>query len=160
MILARPRRRRLTVAGVAMIGLLVLGMALSRPACLAQTPAQSGAPSIGSAEQLRGLLTERYEICKRIAESVEKLFELGRASLSEWRSTRVAAYTAQADLSADTANRVKVYEEMVDFLRKAEQVAHKRAENGSVSDLELSQARLATIDAQIALEKLRLGQNP
>ncbi len=103
-------------------------------------------------------MTEQYEIHKRVAESVQKLLEVGRASLSEWTDATVAMYAAQADLCTDTAERIKIYEEMVDLLRKAEQGAQRQADGGHITEVEVSQARLATIEAQIALEKLRLGQ--
>jgi len=54
--------------------------------------------------------------------------------------------------------RIRTYEEMVDFLRNAEQLTERRAGDGRLAGAEVQRARLATVEARIALEKLRLGQ--
>ena len=148
MILNRLRRSQLVVCAVVVIALLALGAAI----------ANGERQAVGSSERLRQLMTERYEILQNIAASVEKLFEAGMVSLREWQDARVTLYQAQADVAADRAERIRVYEEMVEFLRKAEQLAQRRADSGRMTQLEVQQARLATIEAQMALEKLRLGQ--
>jgi len=159
MILDRSRKGRLVVCAVAVIGLCALGAGVANSTgSPAETAPDSGQQAVGSSERLRELMTERYEILRSIVESLEKLLAAGRMTLSEWRNARVALYVAQADLCADTAERIKVYEEMVDFLRDAEQLARRRAASGQMTGAEVLQARLATIEAQMALERLRLGQ--
>jgi 7,8-dihydropterin-6-yl-methyl-4-(beta-D-ribofuranosyl)aminobenzene 5'-phosphate synthase len=129
-----------------------------RPEQAAQAPANGERQAVGSNERLRELMTERYEIIRSIAESTETLLAAGRASLSEWRDAKVAVYVAQADICADSGERIKIYQEMVDFLRTCEQKVQQSAASGRADEAEVRRARLATTDAQIALEKLRLGQ--
>jgi outer membrane protein TolC len=158
MVFNRSRKSQLVFLIIALIGLLALGVALGRPAGGTLAPADNEPQAAGSSERLRELMTERYEIHKRIAESIQKSFDVGRADLAEWRDAKVALYAAQADLSGDTANRIKVYEEMLDFLRKAEQLAQRRVDSGHGTEIEVSQTKLAMIEAQMSIEKLRLGQ--
>jgi len=105
-------------------------------------------------------MAERYEVLKSIVDSHEKLLAAGRMELAEWRDIKVELFAAKADLCEDVAGRIKVYEEMVDFLRSAEQLAQRRAESGLAALAEVPRARLATIEAQMVLEKLRLGRTP
>jgi hypothetical protein len=154
MILHRTREYRLTIAVIAAIGLTALGMCLggnaSRPAQAASTP---------SDQRLRELMTERYEILKDMVKSLEIFFNSGRIDLSEWRDAHVALYKAKADLAADLTEQIKIYEEMVEFVRSCEQKARQRADAGRMTEANVLQARLATIEAQIALEKLRMSRS-
>jgi outer membrane protein TolC len=162
MTLNRSRNIRLAVRAVTAIGLLALGAAVAgctgSRAQPARIPVGSGQQVAGSNERLRELTTERYEILKKILESLDKSFDTGRTPLPEWRDAKVALYMAKADLSSNVAEQIEVYEEIVDFLRSAEQLARRQADSGRLSEADVGRARLATIDAEIALERLRLSQ--
>lgn len=163
MIVDRSQKGRLVICAVSAIGLFALGTGCANstgtPAQPSRTASDSGRQAGGSDERLRQLMTERCDILKSIAESIEKQFASGRATPSEWRDARVTLYRAQADLCTDRVARIAVHEEMVDFLRKCEQWAQRSAEAGQTPQVEVDRARVATIEAQIALERLRLGRD-
>ncbi len=154
MILYRVREHRFVVTAVAAIGLIALATCIGANA---NRPAQA-APTSPS-QRLRELMTERYDILKDMVKSLEIFFNSGRIDLPEWRDANVALFKAKADLAADTSEQVEIYEEMVDFLRTCEQKARQRADAGRMTEADVQRARLATIEAQIALEKLRMSRS-
>jgi hypothetical protein len=113
----------------------------------------------GSEEKLRTLLLEKYDILKGIVESYKKLLESGRAETSEVVSATVAMFHAEADLCSSDAERIKVYEKLVGALREHETWAERRAAAGRPIEMGAWQVKVARLDAQIKLEKLRLTQN-
>lgn len=152
MILDRMRERRFVLTAIAAIGLMVLAMCIGADA---SRPTQAAPTSPD--QRLRELMTERYEILKEMVASLEVFFNSGRIDLWEWRDAHVALYKAKADLATDVTEQVKIYEEMVDFVRSCEQKARQRADAGRMTEADVQRAKLATIEAQIALEKLRMG---
>jgi len=161
MVLNRARKNRIVLCTVAVIGLVAFAgvvSSMSGPAWATRTPSDSERQAVGSSERVRELMTERYEIHKSIVETLDKSIATGRIGLAEWRDARVAMYAAKADLCTQAAERIEVYEEMADFLRTAEEQARQRAKAGVAGETEVRQTRLATIDALMALERLRLGR--
>lgn len=148
MVLCRMRERRSIVGIIAAIGLCALGVGVGGGA---QRSVQ------GPNQRLRRLMTERYEILKSEVESVELSLKSGRASLAEWREANVALFKAKADLAADVDEQIKIYEELVDVLRSCEQATQQEIEAGRAPQTDMRQARLATIETQIVIEKLRMA---
>ena len=112
----------------------------------------------GSEERLRELLTERYNVLKQMLASLQLFVEDGRADVAEWRRAAIALHRAQAELCTTDADRVKVYEKLVEAMRTQQDWATRRADAGRISNWELAEARAATLQAQIDLERLRLEQ--
>ena len=112
----------------------------------------------GSEEKLRALLLERYDILKDIVESDKKLLELGRGDIKALKNATVAMFHAEADLYSTNSERIKVYEKLVAALREYEAWAERRAAAGR-DEADVLQVKVARLDAQIKLEKLRLTQN-
>jgi hypothetical protein len=162
MVLYRMREPWFVLTAIAAIGIFVLGASVAgnagRPEQPMQVPTARGPTVLGSNERLRELMTERYEILKSMVASLEVFFNSGRIDLPEWRDANVALFKAKADLAANASEQIKIYEEMVDFLRTCEQKARQRADAGRMTEADVQRARLATIEAQIALEKLRMGR--
>ena len=111
---------------------------------------------VGSEEKLQALLLEKYDILKSIVESYKKLLVSGRAEMSEVVSATVAMFHAEADLCSNDAERIKVYEKLVAALREHEAWAERRAAAGRPIEMSAWQGKVARLDAQIKLEKLRL----
>ncbi len=151
------RAGRIATWALVGIGFCALGAVVTESA--AQAPGDAERQTATSNERIKALTAERYDILRHIADSVEKHFASGMATLVEWRDAKLALYRAQADLCTDRAKRIAVHEEMVDFLRKCEQLAQRSADAGRATQIEVDRARVATIEAQIALERLRLGQD-
>jgi flagellar hook-basal body complex protein FliE len=111
----------------------------------------------GSEEKLRALLLERYDILKDIVESEKKSLEVGRGDASALKDATVAMFHADADLCSTNSERIKVYEKLVAALREYEAWAERRAAAGRATEAAVLQAKVARLDAQIKLEKLRLA---
>lgn len=150
--------RRLGAHGLALTGLLILAGALlggaTRPDLAATGHEHEQA---GSRERLHGLLAERHRLCKDIVESLEPFVNAGRVDIAELRDATIAMHRAEADLCATVGERIQVYEKMVDVLRRHERHAANRADAGRISEAEVIEAKVATVEAQIELERLRLA---
>ncbi|MEN6428106.1 MAG: hypothetical protein ABFE13_22385 [Phycisphaerales bacterium] len=151
MILHGARTGRIVTCVLVGIGLFALGAAVA-----GDTAGDEEQQAARSKERLAALMTERCDILKHIVDLVEKHLASGRATLAEWRDAKVALYVAQTELSTDRAGQITIHEEMVDFLKRCEQLAQRSADAGQTPQVEVDRARVATIDAQIALERLRL----
>ena len=136
-----------------LVGVLVGGVVRPDAATMGNERAQAG-----SRQRLHGLLAERYRLCKDIVESLEPLVNAGRVDIAERRDAAIAMHRAEADLCATVDERIQVYENMVNVLRRHEQQAANRADAGRISEAEVMEANVATIEAQIELERLRLAR--
>ena len=151
MVAPKCHTRCLLVGGLVLIGLAVL---------VASSGAADEREPAGSEERLHALLTERYEIRRKAVESLQPFVDSGRVGLGELSACMTAMYLAEADLCTTDAARIKVHEKLVAMLRKHEELARRRADAGRMSEWEVDKGRADTVDAQIALERLRLGQHP
>ncbi len=151
-------------SGRSLLVCLVLVCLLALVAVLARRPAQAedrgNPPTQGSDTQLHALLTERYETLKGAVAWLDKLAQSGRADFADLRDCTVALYQAQADLCPSVDARVKVWEKLVDVLRTYERSTQQRADAGQGSALEVAKTKLARLDAQITLARLRQAPNP
>ena len=105
----------------------------------------------GSNERLRELLLERYDILKRFAKSYTELLKFGRVEMSDVVNATVAMFHAEADLCLTDAERIKVYEKLVETLRGFEESAVRMPARAM-------EVKVARLEAQIRLEQLRLAQ--
>ena len=149
MVSHKPHTRYLLIGGLATVGLLAL---------VASSLAGNEREPAGSAERLRALLTERYEIRKKAVASLQKFVDSGRADIFDLSDAMTALYHAEADLCTTDAARIKVHEKLVETLKTHEGLAVRRADAGRMQEWDVERARAATLDAQIDLERLRLGQ--
>jgi len=121
--------------------------------------ARAGAPKpAGADERLRGLLMQRYELLQQMVKTEQLQMESGRTDVLTFQKLTDALYRAQADLSPTTAERVKVYEKLVEALTGQERLLERQAEAGRATQVQVAQGKLVTLNAQIDLERLRLGQ--
>ena len=65
-------------------------------------------------------------------------------------------FHAEADLCSNDTERIKVYEKLVAALREYEAWAERRAAAGR-DEADVLQVKVARLDAQIKLEKLRIA---
>jgi hypothetical protein len=112
----------------------------------------------GSSERLRELLEQRYEILKAVVEQQNRLLSLGRISIGEVRAATVAMLHAEADLCATDTERIKIHEKLVTTLREQEDLLARDSAAGRKALHEVVKAKLARLEAQIDLEKLKLAQ--
>jgi len=123
--------------------------------------AGSGQPQpAGSKERLRELMTQRYEILQRAVQNAKLLLGQGRMEVPTFQNLTDARYRAQADLSETAADRIRVYEELVDALAAVQQILDRQALAGRATQVQVDQGKLTIVNAQIDLERLRLGETP
>lgn len=113
----------------------------------------------GSNEKIRELLKERYNVLKTIVDDMNKLFDYGQhPGITELREATVAMFYAKADLCTTGSERIKVYEKLVDFLRKQEEGLAREVAIGQRNPTEILRTKAVRLEAQIRLEKQRLAQ--
>ena len=158
MVLCRTRLYHLLPWRLILLGVPVLAVGFAAGFAWAAGADQS--QPAGSKARLHELMTQRYEILQRAMKNAERLLENGRMEVPAFQSLTEAMYRAQADLSPTAADRVKVYEKLVEALGSVQQILEQRALAGRATQVEVDQGRLVILDAQIDLERLRLGQAP
>ena len=157
MVLYRTHAHRLLSRGL--VPLCVLVLAASCGYALARV-GESGAPKpSGSDERLRELMTQRYELLKVSVKNSEQMLASGRVDIPTHQNLLNALYQAEADLCTTAAGRIKVYERLVEVLISQEKLVERQAEAGRALGVQVAQAKLVTLNAQIDLERLRLGQS-
>jgi hypothetical protein len=156
MVLCKTPRYRPLASGLLPFGVLTLAMVLAYGPVWAAGSGESK-PS-GSNERLRDLMTQRYEVLKGVVKHSELMLENGRVDLLTHQKLTVALYRAQADLCTTPADRVKVHEKLVEVLISHEKTLERQALAGRLTEVQVAEGKLVTLNAQIDLEKLRLGQ--
>jgi hypothetical protein len=126
---------------------LAAGCACS-PACAARS--NEPEPPVTN-ERLRDLMTQRYEILQRLVQDSERQLEAGRMDVPTVRTLTDAMYRAQADLGTTAAERVKVYEKLVEVLAAQEKLLERQVEAGRALGVQVAQGKLVTLHAQIDL---------
>lgn len=149
MIARRRHTRHFLTASLILIGLL-----LTTTSFVARGEQQ---PS-GSNERLRELQTERYNLLKEMFETMQQSLAFGGADLGDYRDATIALHRAEAELCTTNAARIKVHEKLVEAMKTQQDQALRREAAGRITRWELDEAKAATLQAQIDLERLRLGQ--
>jgi hypothetical protein len=158
MIPCRTRNRRLVWCGVLPVCVVVLAGSYTYGLARA---AGAGAPkSSGANERLRELLTQRYEILQHAVKSSELMLKAGRIDIPTFLDLTSAMYRAEADLCATDAERVTVYEKLVEALAAQEKLLEGQARAGRATEVQVDQGKVTVLNARIDLERLRLGQTP
>ena len=158
MVLYRTRTRRLLPGSLILSCVLVLAVVFA--AGFASAAGSGKRPSANTNERLRELMTQRYEILQRAMKNSQLLLETGRLDIPTLRNLTLALYRAQADQCTTGAGRVQVYEKLVDALAGQEKVFERQAASGRVTEVQVDEGRVATLNARIDLERLRLGPVP
>ncbi len=156
MVLYRTRIQHFVSRGVFCVGVLVLAGSCTYG--LARAAGAGASKSSGPNERLRELMTQRYEILQRAMKTSQLLLESGRVDFADLRNLTLALYRAQADLCTIDADRAAVYEKLVDALAAQEKSLELQAASGRVRETQVDEGRVATLNARIDLERLRLGQ--
>jgi hypothetical protein len=112
----------------------------------------------GSIEKLQELLLKRYDILKAIVDHLKREINMGHGEISELRSATVRMIRAESDLYSSNSERVKVYEKLIATLRKQEKSIARMADSDQATRTDALRAKVAILEAQIDLEKLRLAR--
>jgi hypothetical protein len=143
-----------------LVWLLAIGLAFlvgQVSAGLSQVAPPSGPAPQGPTDRLRSLQIERYETLKKMVHSMQVFVNEGMMEMSDLQGPAVALYHAEAELCSTSAERIKVYEKMVDLLQTHETWMARRQAAGRAGPMDVDKAKVATLDAKIELEKLKLA---
>jgi hypothetical protein len=110
-------------------------------------------------QQLRALLQERYDVLRAVAGLLNQQYSAGQAGILEIRDAIIAMLHAEADLCSTNAERIKVYQKLVTILQEQDKSLAREVSSGKVNQMPFLKARVATLEAQIQLEKLRLTKD-
>jgi hypothetical protein len=155
MVAYRMRSYRFPARSLLVPGLLILTAVLAGGLGAA---VGSGRPPAGPAdERLRALLTQRYEVLQQMVKNTRAEVEAGHATTGALRDLLDAMYRAQADLCPTPAERVQVFEKLVEVLTAQEKITLRQAEAGFATPTQVAESKLARLNAQIDLERLRLA---
>ncbi len=158
MVLCKTRMRSLLSCALFPLCVLPMGMVLAHSWASTASGSHELRPS-ASNERLRELMTQRYEILKVLVQNSERMLDAGRTDLLSHQDLTVALYRAQADLCTTGTERVKVYEKLVELLTSQERGLERQASAGQATGIQVDQAKLVMLSAQIDLERLRLGES-
>ena len=109
-------------------------------------------------EQLRALLQERYEVLRAVAGLLNQQYSAGRIGILEIRDAIIEMFNAEAELRPTNSEKIKVYEKLVKILQEQDMSLAKEVNTGKVNQMDFLKSRLATLEVQIQLEKLRPSQ--
>lgn len=157
MVSCRARKHRLVAGSLLGLGLVSLAVMFAG-GCASGAGADDPKPAVADT-RLRELMTQRYEILQRMVQDGQRQLDAGRLDAPTFQNLTDAMYRAQADLCTTTAERVKVYEKLVEFSAAQEELVARQVEAGRALRVQVTQAKLVTLKAQIDLERLRLGQS-
>jgi len=161
MIAGRLRTDRVVVCGFVLTCLLALVVAApggSGQAGLGPQTTEGNSKSAEPSDALRRLQLERHRVLKDVVAQFGWMAEQGREDTAGLRDFTVAMFHAEADLADNPAERMKVYERLVEFLRDHEKHVERMATAGRVPTVEVSKAKIVSLEAQIVLERQRLAQ--
>jgi outer membrane protein TolC len=128
--------------------------------CFAAPPERPGraADQAESGDRIKPLLKERLGTLKDIYDALVTAQARGAASLDDVQQARGAVLRAQLDLCDTKEERVKLLESIVKEAREWEQTARKSVRSGSSPPIDGMRATLARLDAELALEKAKVGK--
>jgi hypothetical protein len=148
--------------GLLLTCLLILPAALSGSSGQAGLPAQMAQADSKSppepSDALRRLLLERYRVLKDAVAQLQVSAEQGREGTASLRDFTIAMFHAEADLAGNAAERVKVYERLVEFVSSYGSHIERLAAAGRATGVDVAKTKVLVLDAQIELERQRLAE--
>lgn len=153
MIWFKARIHRLGARGLLALALLSLAGVFAAGYAAAASSSQSKPDA-----RLREFMTQRYELLRGVMKDVELMSAHGRVDILMHEKLLDALYRAQADLVTTVAERREIYEKLVEALTAQEKLAERQGDAGRLSSVQVAQVKLVLLNAQIDLERLRLGQ--
>ena len=124
---------------------------------IAQASISASAAAEQSDARLKALQKERQTLLRRIVDQLTKLRDQGSASEMEILDANRAVVAAEYDSAESKEDRIAALQKSIDLEKKIRDVVSKIPE---VSNTEKIRLQLRGIDAEIALEKVKLGRDP
>ncbi len=109
----------------------------------------------GDDSKLRGLLKERLEAVRKLADGVKRLHKQGAVTQEAVRQADVRVYKAELDLCDTPKERIAVLEKIAKVYEEVEDQLTAHAKQGAASSESVIEAKLNRLEAQIAVERER-----
>ena len=113
-----------------------------------------------SKERLRALLIQRRDVLKELVPTLRKMMEFGLNDPEELRFALLELHKTEVDLCTTQAERIAVQGRLIKALEEQEHHIRAQADAGLMQGWQVQKARAVTLQAQIELERLRLGRQP
>jgi membrane fusion protein (multidrug efflux system) len=109
-----------------------------------------------SAKKVRELKKERLATLKEMANVVTNLVQNGRASPDEAYEARLLVLKAELDAAEKQSDRITLYKNFVDVMKRIEEVAHGRYVNARGTHAAFLKIKARRLEAEIHLEQAKV----
>lgn len=116
---------------------------------------QAAEPPPARSEKANKLLKERLDILLTVLDATKAKLGQNAATPEEVMNAQLAVYSALLDMSTNKEERIKIYNTMLDELKKFESTIKAMIDAGKISSTELKQHRLREIDIELSIEAER-----
>jgi outer membrane protein TolC len=106
--------------------------------------------------RLKELLKERVETLRKVVEIVSQQYKLGGVGIGQVVQAQQSLLRAELDLCDSDKERIAVLEKLVSLMKDHEKIAAARFKSGDGRQGEALMAKATRLDAEIALERLRV----
>ncbi|HKB41601.1 MAG TPA: hypothetical protein VKD72_34575 [Gemmataceae bacterium] len=158
MLTSKPRafRRLAGVSLLFLVGVIVWSVSISGAnAAGAAPPASDGTPK-DKGTRLKALLRERLAVAREAAALADKAYKAGvAASFTQVHEANLAVLNAELDLCERDKDRIPVLEKFVAAMKRLEDSVAEGHKAGTRSSGEMLKAKLARLEAEIALERAK-----
>jgi outer membrane protein TolC len=152
---ATASRRPAVVSLLLLAGLIVWSVSTSLASVAgAAPPSRDGAPK-AKGTRLKGLLTERLAVAREAAALADKAYTAGTGSFTQVQEANLAVLNAELDLCERDKDRIPVLEKFVAAMKRFEEYVAQGHKAGARSSGEVLKAKLARLEAEIALERVK-----
>ena len=135
-----------TVAGSAWLNLLRAGAA----------PASQ--PQVAGAQRIEQLRAERHEVLQLMVDAAQEHLRQGLVdSPTELQEAVLALRNAELEASKTPGERIRIHEQIVEFLRQQESQCQSLHDIGKVSVVRVQKAKANRLKAEIDLEEAKLA---
>lgn len=119
--------------------------------------APASQPQLAGAQRIEQLRAERHKILERLVESAKARAEYGLNNSQEYHEAVLALRQAELESAKTPAERIRVHEQIVDYLRQREAALQSVVDRGgAVYPSQVQKAKADRLKAEIDLEEAKL----
>jgi len=108
-----------------------------------------------SAKKVKELQKERIATLTEMVDATTRMFQNGKVSLEEVCKARLLLLTAELDAAEKESDRITLYKNIVDELKKYEDFDAKMVEQARGSQVSVLKVRARRLEAEINLERAK-----
>lgn len=145
--------KTITLGGIVL--LLALDQSARRPALRAADDSPKAQPS-----KVGDLQKERLGVLQELLAEAEKAHKSGATAPAQLHKAKIAVLNAELELCTADADRVGTLEKIVAEAKKYEEGVTESARGGASTNSSALNAKLARVEAEIALERAKAKLTP